>query len=175
MTTAPFLESKDVRAAIDAVVPVIEQQRDEAERQRHLPEAVVAAMREAGLLQLWMPKEYGGSEVDLPVFLEAAESLSRVDTAAGWIFATAAGGPLLTAFVSPESAKEVYANGPNVLLPPRAGARRCWASTLRRSWGRCRSMWPTRVPRRESKRAARASAGSQGPPSCRSRGCASWT
>ena len=74
-------------------------------------------MRDTGLLRLWTPKEYGGSEVDLPVFMATAECLARVDSAAGWVFSVAAAGALLTAFVSPESAKEVYANGPDVLLP----------------------------------------------------------
>jgi alkylation response protein AidB-like acyl-CoA dehydrogenase len=102
---------------VERLRPVIEKHRDEAERERRLPEAVVAQMREAGLLRLWTPKEYGGSEVDLPVFMRVAESISRIDSASGWIFATAAGGTLLTAFVPEESAKEIYANGPDVLLP----------------------------------------------------------
>ena len=92
-------------------------QRDEGERDRSLPGAAVAAMREAGLLRLWTPKEYGGDEVDLRAFMETAESLARVDSAAGWVFAVAAGGALLTAFVAPERAREIYAAGPDVLLP----------------------------------------------------------
>ena len=106
-----------VRAAIDRVAPVIEQHRDEGEQQRQLPDAIVAAMRDAGLLRVWTPREYGGSEVDLPVFMEAAESLARMDSASGWVFATAAAGALLTAFVPPESAMEIYADGPDVALP----------------------------------------------------------
>jgi indole-3-acetate monooxygenase len=49
--------------------------------------------------------------------MEVVEHMACVDAAAGWIFSTAAAGTLLTAFVPPESAKEVYASGPNVLLP----------------------------------------------------------
>jgi alkylation response protein AidB-like acyl-CoA dehydrogenase len=74
-------------------------------------------MRDAGLLRLWTPMEYGGAEIDLPVFMEAIERMARIDSAAGWVFSTAAAGPLLTAFASPESAKEIYANGPDVALP----------------------------------------------------------
>jgi alkylation response protein AidB-like acyl-CoA dehydrogenase len=66
-------------------------------------------MKEAGLLRLWVPKEYGGDEVDLPIFMETAESIARIDSAAGWIFSTGAAGPLLTAFLPP--------NGPDVFFP----------------------------------------------------------
>ena len=75
------------------VLSALKAQRDAGERERRLPDAAVAALRDAGLLRLWTPKEYGGSEVDLPVFMEAAERLARVDSAAGWVFATASGAP----------------------------------------------------------------------------------
>jgi alkylation response protein AidB-like acyl-CoA dehydrogenase len=103
--------------AVDKVRPTIEQYREEAERERQVPEAVVAAMREAGLLRLWTPKEYGGREVDLPVFMRTTERIARLDSAAGWVFSTGGAGTLLTAFVAPESAREIYASGPDVILP----------------------------------------------------------
>jgi alkylation response protein AidB-like acyl-CoA dehydrogenase len=99
------------------VLSALEEHRDEGERERRLPEATVAALRDAGLLRSWVPREYGGAEVDLPVFMETVERLSRVDSAAGWVFAVGAGGALLTAFVPPENAREVFAGGPDVLLP----------------------------------------------------------
>jgi len=103
--------------AVAKIRPTIEQHREEAEQERRLPDAVVAAMREAGLLRLWTPKEYGGSEVDVPLFMRTAERIARLDSAAGWIFATAGAGTLLTAFVAPETASEIYATGSDVILP----------------------------------------------------------
>ena len=113
---ATHSEAVGIRDAIQRVVPVIEQHRDEAEQGRRVPDAVIAAMRAAGLFSLWAPKEYGGSEVDLPVFMPATESLARVDSAAGWVFGTGAAGALLTAFVSPETARQIYASGPDGFL-----------------------------------------------------------
>src|SRR5687768_11646207 len=117
MTETMTRNAVDPSEAVERIRPVVEDHRQQAEEARQLPDAVVDAMRQAGLLRLWTPKEYGGAEVDLPVFMRTAESMARVDSAAGWILATAGAGTLLTAFITPESAREVYADGPDVILP----------------------------------------------------------
>jgi alkylation response protein AidB-like acyl-CoA dehydrogenase len=113
----PVADPFDALSEAVRIRPTIEQHRDEAELDRRLPDAMVTAMQESGLLRLWTPKEYGGREVDLPVFMHAAETLARWDSAAGWVLATAGAGTLLTAFVAPEAAREIYADGPDVILP----------------------------------------------------------
>ena len=60
-TTMSEVDTAGVLAAVQRIAPIIEKYRDEGEAQRRLPDAVVAAMRDAGLLRLWTPKEYGGS------------------------------------------------------------------------------------------------------------------
>jgi indole-3-acetate monooxygenase len=117
MVTAARPDSTELMATIKRITPLIEEHRDEGERERRLPQAVVAGMREAGLFQLWTPKEYGGTEADLPTFMETVEALARVDTAAGWVFGVAAGGGLLTAFLPPDSAKEICAGGRGAMMP----------------------------------------------------------
>jgi indole-3-acetate monooxygenase len=103
--------------AVERIKPVLERYRDEAEEQRRLSDDVVSAMRDSGLLRLWVPREFGGEEVDLPVFMATTEAIARIDSASGWIFSTGAAGALLTAFLPIESAKELYANGPDTLFP----------------------------------------------------------
>jgi len=117
MTTISEVSSQNLKEAVQRIAPVIEAHREQAEQERRLPNEVVAAMRQAGLLRLWTPKEYGGGEVDLRTFMEVGESLARIDSAAGWVFAVGAAGPLLTAFVPASSAMQIYASGPDVLLP----------------------------------------------------------
>ncbi|MBM2809249.1 MAG: putative hydroxylase [Chloroflexi bacterium] len=107
----------DTQVLLEPVSQAIEQHRDDGERERRLPDAVVRAMSDAGLFQLWTPKEYGGSEIDLPAFMEAVEHVSQMDGAAGWVFANLAAGAVLAAFLPEEGAKEIYANGPNVPIP----------------------------------------------------------
>src|SRR5687768_7656250 len=116
MTTTSIAES-DISDAIDRIKPVLEESRQESEQERRLSGAVVNAMRDAGLLRLWVPKEYGGRDVDLPVFMKTVERLSQIDSAAGWVFSTGAAGALLTAFLPEETAKELYKNGPDTVFP----------------------------------------------------------
>ncbi len=106
-----------VQATVAELKPIIEQYRDDAEQDRRLPNAVFAAMRDTGLLKLWTPKEYGGSEVDITVFMRTVEELSRVDGAAGWVFANLAAGSVLAAHLPEAGAREVYANGASTPLP----------------------------------------------------------
>jgi indole-3-acetate monooxygenase len=107
----------ELMAAVEQLRPTIAQHRSTAEQERRVPDGLVAALRGAGLLRLWTPREYGGREVDLPVFMDLSERLARLDSAAGWFVATTAAGTLLTAFGTPASAQEIYAHGPDVVLP----------------------------------------------------------
>jgi alkylation response protein AidB-like acyl-CoA dehydrogenase len=102
---------QDVMLAIDRVRPVIEHHRDEAERERRLSDAVVAAMQAEGLFKLWLPKEYGGDELDLLTYLKAVEEISRIDAAAGWMLANTGTSAVQAAFLPEEGAREVYGSG----------------------------------------------------------------
>ncbi len=117
MAAATILSREDVRAAVARVTPIVEQHRDAGEQERRLPDAVITAMRDAGLFTLWTAREFGGGEVDLRTFMEAVEELARVDGASGWTFANLAAGAVLTAHLPQAGAKEIYADGPNVPLP----------------------------------------------------------
>ncbi|MPZ48017.1 MAG: acyl-CoA dehydrogenase [Dehalococcoidia bacterium] len=86
---------------------VIEGHRDESERERRLSPAIVAAMREAGLFNSWVPRELGGDEVDLPTFLEVVEAISAMDGAAGWVLANVTGNNMQAAFLPQAGAREI--------------------------------------------------------------------
>lgn len=117
MTAATESTRDSVRSALESVKVVAEHYRDQGEQERRLPDAVVAAMREAGLFKLWAPVEHGGSQVELAVFMDAVEELARVDAAAAWTFANLAAGAVLAAHLPTLGAKEIYAQGPSVRLP----------------------------------------------------------
>jgi alkylation response protein AidB-like acyl-CoA dehydrogenase len=87
------------RSAVDVVQrlrPLIEHYRDEAERERRMPAAVVSAMKDEGLFRLWLPREFGGYELDMPSYLATIRELSRIDSAAGWMLANTGTGAIHT-------------------------------------------------------------------------------
>lgn len=105
----PVLEARS--RAIEAVQrlrPIIEHYRDEAERERRMPAAVVGAMKDEGLFRLWLPREFGGQEMDMPSYLETIRELSRIDAAAGWMLANTATGAVQAAYLPPAGAREVF-------------------------------------------------------------------
>ena len=94
--------------AIQRLRPIIEHYRDEAERERRMPPAVVSAMKDEGLFRLWLPREFGGQELDMPSYLQAIQELSRIDAAAGWTLANTGTGAIHAAFLPPAGAQEVF-------------------------------------------------------------------
>src|SRR5688500_4592480 len=77
----------EVLDAIERVRPAIEAHRDEGERDRRLSVAIIEAMRDAGLLSLWTPGDYGGKEVGLLQLMTAVEGVSAIDGASGFVLA----------------------------------------------------------------------------------------
>src|SRR5688572_3423314 len=109
-------------AAACRLRPSIEAAADEIERERRLPERLVAALYDARLFHALVPASLGGLELHLLAFVRAVEELARADGSVAWCVGQAAGlgGSYLTYF-DPRAAREVYleserraimANGP---------------------------------------------------------------
>jgi indole-3-acetate monooxygenase len=94
---------------INHLAPLIEQYRDEAELERHLPQPLFEAMRDAGLFGLWVPRSLGGTEVDLQTSVRIVEALARLDGSVGWNVMIAANTSLLWANLEPNVALEMCA------------------------------------------------------------------
>ena len=67
-----------------ALAPLIREHADEAERDRHLPKAVVDAMAAAGLFRVAAPRAIGGLETDPFTQVRVIEAVSEADGATGW-------------------------------------------------------------------------------------------
>src|ERR1700712_2151077 len=70
--------------------PAILDSRDDVEEHRELPSALVEALREAGLLSLWLPKALGGPELTPGDFVRIIEAVAVADGSVGWCAAVAA-------------------------------------------------------------------------------------
>jgi len=89
---------------------------DEAEQQRRAPSELIALLREAGLFRLCAPASLGGAEVDVPTLVQTIEAVAEADASAGWVVMIGATSGIVPAYLPLESAREVYADGPDEIL-----------------------------------------------------------
>ncbi|MER5216854.1 acyl-CoA dehydrogenase family protein [Streptomyces sp. NPDC002838] len=81
---SPSIDADLVRRARD-LGPLIEANTAAAELQRRLPESTVAALTEAGLFKLTVPRRYGGHQANFATFLAVNAQLARACGSTAWV------------------------------------------------------------------------------------------
>jgi indole-3-acetate monooxygenase len=87
----------------------------EIERQRELPEPVVAAMVEHGFFRMLLPRSLGGAELLPAPYVRVVEEIAKGDASAAWCLNQGAGCSMTAAYLDPAAAKEVF-GGPRGIL-----------------------------------------------------------
>src|SRR5438046_4147785 len=67
------------------LAPQIRAAADEAEALRELPRGLFEAIFDAGLVHLAIPRSVGGTEIDLPTYVQVIEELGKADASTGWV------------------------------------------------------------------------------------------
>src|SRR5215510_10416967 len=70
---------------VRSVVPLIAERAADAELQRKPDDDVIAALRETGVFRSFVPKQYGGYEIDLDLFVDIGADVSDACPSTGWI------------------------------------------------------------------------------------------
>jgi len=73
-----------------------------------LTSSALGTIKEKNLLDLFVPKQYGGFQHDLPEALPWLEATSWIDGSLGWTLTLASGAGLFGAFMVPEFARSVF-------------------------------------------------------------------
>jgi alkylation response protein AidB-like acyl-CoA dehydrogenase len=108
--------AREALLAVRDLRPRLEAAGEEMDRSRRLPPELVAALVEAGLFRLALPRAAGGAEVDLLSFLDVAEALAAADGSAGWCLVQASfSAAQVVAFLGPEAVQEVFGDEKTVL------------------------------------------------------------
>src|SRR5215510_4878321 len=103
------------------IAPLIRKHNEEAERERRLSPAVLAALHDAGLLRMCTPRSLGGLEADPLTRALVIEEISGHDTAAGWTLANPLDWAYLCARLPDAGAEEIYSGGADVVIAAQFG------------------------------------------------------
>ena len=101
--------------AVRRVGPLMREQAEESERARRPTPKVIAALSEAGLFRLLLPRSLGGLEVDPVTCSSVVEEISRYDSAAGWLL-QANTGAWWSSRLPTEGVEEIYGDTPDALM-----------------------------------------------------------
>jgi alkylation response protein AidB-like acyl-CoA dehydrogenase len=96
---------------LEAAIGLAEQIRaasEEIERGRRLPPRLAAAMKDAGVFGMAMPRAWGGPEVDPLTQFRVIEALAMADGSVGWCAMIGCDGGYLTAFLDQDVACPMY-------------------------------------------------------------------
>ena len=99
-----------------ALAPEIGAAGDRIERERRLPEPVLAALMEGGLFRLLLPRALGGAEVDPVTFVHVIEEIARADASTAWCLCQASGCSMTAAYLTSDVAWEIFGSDPRAVL-----------------------------------------------------------
>ena len=90
------------------LVPVIEAGADRTERERRIPDDVMAAIDAAGILRMLLPATLGGGAADIVTFNRVIETIAAADASTGWCLAQTLASSHSAGFLDPKIAGEVF-------------------------------------------------------------------
>src|SRR5712692_95675 len=90
------------------LAPQIEVWADQAEADRRLPEPLLAALFDAGLFRLLLPRSLNGAEVDPVTFVHVMEEVAKADASTAWCIGQTAGCSMVAAYLQPDVAAEIF-------------------------------------------------------------------
>ena len=107
--------------AVQALAPLIAEQRNDFDGGRRLPHEVFAALADAGLFRLWLPKSFGGSELSPFEFMRVVEAASALDGSVGWLVGNGGGMSRIGGYLGEAVAREWFAD-PRAFVVSSTGA-----------------------------------------------------
>src|SRR5215470_9387700 len=110
------LTAKSLLRAIQELGPAIAARALEIETSRRIPADIVEVLKRAGFFRMFVPRSYGGLELDLPAGLEILVELAKIDSSVGWNAMTSSNGSLFAPFLPQETYETIYQNGPDVIF-----------------------------------------------------------
>jgi alkylation response protein AidB-like acyl-CoA dehydrogenase len=118
-------DAKTAIARAEALAPVLEAAAPRMESAHALTLEVVAALHEAGLYRLALPRSLGGAELPPADYVQVIEAIAKGDASTAWCLGQAGGCAMAAAYLPAETAREVFGPANAVLAwgPPNRSGR----------------------------------------------------
>ncbi len=113
MTTIDRATRTELVERAVALRPLLREHAQEQELERHLPDAVVDAMTEAGFYRLFTPRRFGGYEAEVHTIVEITEALGEADASAAWVIGIAATSSWVAANLGDRGQSEIFGDSPD--------------------------------------------------------------
>ena len=97
------------------LAPLLSAAVPEIDRARRVPDAVHAALLEAGLFRLLLPRGLDGSQVDPVTFVQVIEAVAKLDASTAWCLCQGSGCSMVAAYLRPEIAHAMF-GAPDAVL-----------------------------------------------------------
>ena len=115
--TSPSVNTaQSLLTAIHDLAPSITERAAEIEASRRIPAGIIEALKSAGVFRMFVPRSYGGLELDLPAGLEVLSELAKIDGSVGWTAMTSSCGSLFAPYLPQQTYETIYRNGPDVIF-----------------------------------------------------------
>jgi 3-hydroxy-9,10-secoandrosta-1,3,5(10)-triene-9,17-dione monooxygenase len=110
------LSHSEAVARARSLAPHLRAAASEAESQRRIPEPLVRAFIEAGLVRLLTPRRFGGHELGLDAFIDVVLELAKADGSMGWCFSFFNIHSWLLALLPEAAQQEVWSADPDARI-----------------------------------------------------------
>jgi alkylation response protein AidB-like acyl-CoA dehydrogenase len=91
-----------------ALVPLIKGSVEQIDRDREIPANVIAAMHDARLFRMLIPRSIGGEEVEPATFFQVMETIASADASLAWCLGQNSGVSMAAAYLDPTVAHELF-------------------------------------------------------------------
>jgi alkylation response protein AidB-like acyl-CoA dehydrogenase len=105
---APPSVDTDYVARARALLPLIAETARGVEAERRLDDAVVAALHDAGLFRMMMPRWLGGGETPPSEFVRVIETIARADASTAWCLSQMSVCSLASVYLDRDAARHVF-------------------------------------------------------------------
>ena len=99
-----------------ALQPLLRKHAGYGDLHRRQPDEVIAALTEAGLFGLLVPRRFGGQQANLRTLLNVTETLGEVDGSAAWVVSLGAVAGWLVGLASERARHDVFGEDPDARI-----------------------------------------------------------